>query len=130
MGFILYIISVCLQIILIPIGVVYGLCYSFYDTHIIDGFKHANSKFKKMAIGTDVYGNVYMEELLNTTLITKSALHKFGEYGITISAVLGHNQYHNTLTGTGKAIAFILDKIEKDHCLKAYLHTLSTHIYS
>lgn len=119
MGFILYIASLILQIIFVPAGVIFGLCKSFYDTHFINGLKQANHKFLKMAIGTDIFGNVYGEELLNATLIKPEGLHRFGEFGITISEVLGYNLVQGTLTKTGKVIVAILNTIQKDHCLKA-----------
>lgn len=106
MGFILYIISLFLHIIFVPSGIVFGLIKAFYNARLVDGLKHADAKFRKMAIGTDVYGNVFAEELFNYTLLSANSEHKFGEYGITISAVLGHNQYHNTLSRTGKSSRF------------------------
>lgn len=124
MGFIIYIISVILQIILVPLGLIVGFIVKFYDRHIGDALRDADRKFRKMAIGTDVFGNVYCEELFNATLITAAATYKFGEFGVTVSAVLGHSQAHGTLTRTGKAIAFILDSIDKDHCEKAYLDSM------
>lgn len=119
MGFILYLISLILQILLVPFGVFYGLFRSVYHTHIGDGLKKANAKFRKMAIGTDIFGNVYAEELFNTWFITSDGQHRFGNYGQTISAVLGYNQLQGTLTSTGKLLVKILDRIEKDHCIKA-----------
>ena len=45
--------------------------------------------------------------------------YEFGKRKETISSVLGKNQRDKTLTFTGKAIAFILDKIDKNHCQKS-----------
>lgn len=123
MGIILYLISLILQILLVPVGVIFGLFKAIYHTRFIDGFKKANAKFRKMAIGTDIFGNVYAEELFDAWFITSAAVHTFGNYGETISAVLGHNQIQGTLTRTGKLLVKILDLIEKDHCIKAISFT-------
>lgn len=119
MGFLLYIASLILRVILIPAGIIFGLFKSFYDTHIGDGFKHADYKFRKMAISTDIYGNVYAEELLNAIFLTKYATFKFGQYGMTISAVLGYNLLSGTLTKLGEWQVKVLNVFEQDHCLKS-----------
>lgn len=120
MGFLLYIISVILGILLIPVGIIYGFFRNFYHTHIGYAIKKTNAKFLKMAVGLDIFGNVYGEELLNTLLIKREATYKFGEFGTTVSAILGASQYFGTLTPLGKAIANTLNKLQKDHCLNAY----------
>lgn len=120
MGLVLFFVSILLGIFFIPLGLIYGFYRNFYDTHIGNAFIKTNAKLKKMAIAMDILGNVYGEELLNDTLITKDAVDLFGLFGITISAVLGSAQKHSALTRTGKVIVFILNKIERDHCLLAY----------
>lgn len=119
MGLLLYLASCLLGIILIPVGIIFGFFKTFYHEHVGNAFTKANAKFLKMAIGTDIFGNVYGEELLNATLITKDSEHLFGEFGITISEVLGWNQINGTLSRTGKCVAGILNFIQKDHCIKA-----------
>ena len=37
----------------------------------------------------------------------------------TISSALGKNQRDGTLTKIGRALVWILDKIEKEHCKKS-----------
>lgn len=72
----------------------------------------------QMAYDIDRHGNRNLRTLWNTILIKKDGI-KFGNELETISSVLGKNQLTNTLTKIGKALVWILDKIDKDHCLKA-----------
>lgn len=125
MGLILYVISVILQCLFVPIGVIYGLIKSFYDTHLIDGLKNADHKFRKMAISTDVYGNVYGEELLNDVLLVPQTAVRFGDYGMTISQVLGYNLKGNTLTSKGQRLVKIVDFcFGKNHCIDSIKNPL------
>lgn len=78
-----------------------------------------NDYFKQTAIHLDVFGNMNLRTLFNHTLITKNSKLKFGDKQVTISATLGYNQFHKTLTKTGKVVCLILDTIDKHHCLKA-----------
>jgi hypothetical protein len=45
--------------------------------------------------------------------------YRFGNEDVTISHVLGMNKKFNNLTFTGKALSWLLNKIEKDHVEKA-----------
>ena len=55
-------------------------------------------------------------------LITKDG-YKFGNSNETISSTLGKNERDNTLSQIGKALVWLLDKIDKDHCKKAIVET-------
>jgi hypothetical protein len=74
--------------------------------------------FRDSAVSLDKYSNRELRTLWNKVLRTESG-YKFGNPDETISSALGKNQRDRTLTCTGKALVYILDKIEKDHCLKA-----------
>ena len=56
--------------------------------------------------------------LWNKTLKKENG-YKFGAEDETISSALGKNQRDNTLTKTGKKLVWILDKIDKNHCIKS-----------
>ena len=71
-----------------------------------------------MAVAGDQFGNVACQALLNVTLIKKGGI-KFGNPDETVSGVLGKNKEWETLTGIGKFIAGVLNKIEKNHVEKA-----------
>lgn len=108
-GFFLFLIAI---ILFLPLTILNWLLVCFRY-----GLK--NDYFKQTAIHLDVFGNMNLRTLLNSTLITKNTNLKFGEKQVTISATLGYNEYYNTLTKTGKVICWILDKIDKRHCYKA-----------
>jgi hypothetical protein len=118
MGFILYILSRLLSAVVITLGILYGLIRCFWGHQIGVALKSVNQKFMIMATSIDKYGNVACKELFNDVLIKPHSLNPFGYIEQTISIVLGHNQIFGTLSRTGKAVVWLLDKIEKDHCKK------------
>ena len=107
MGFLLFIIA---TILWLPLTFLNWLAVAYK-------FGLSNKYFLETAIDIDRFGNRNFRTLLNLTLQKNG--YEFGNVGETISSVLGKNQRDKTLTKTGKAIAFILDKIDKNHCLKS-----------
>jgi len=75
--------------------------------------------FKDTAINIDRFGNREFRFSLNKYLILEKSPDRFGNIEETISSVLGKNQLSNNLTNFGKSIAWVLDKIEKNHCIKS-----------
>ena len=119
MGLILYIVSILLQLILVPLGILYGIAVSFYKRKFISGLQYANKKFLIVAISGDQFGNSVCRELFNSTLITKESTNRFGKINQTVSEVIGLNLLAGTLTKTGKFVNKLLDLIEKNHTIKA-----------
>ena len=74
--------------------------------------------FKSSAINLDRFGNSEFRTLFNLTLKKKGG-YEFGNMEETISSALGKNQRDETLTKIGRALVWILDKIEKEHCKKS-----------
>lgn len=93
--------------LLMPIGFIYGV----FRTDPKD-------YFFLIALSLDQLGNVVMAELFNDILIKKNR-DLFGNPDETISSVLGKNQLNGTLKPLGKLLVNILNKIEKDHCIKS-----------
>ena len=77
-----------------------------------------NKYFIETAKSLDIWANIEFRTLWNTVLI-KSNGYKFGVKYETISSALGKNERDKTLTNTGKALVFILDLIDKNHCKNA-----------
>jgi 8-oxo-dGTP diphosphatase len=120
MGVILYIISLLISVILLPIGLVYTIFISIYKRRFFaEGIPTINLKFKKLATAVDIYGNVACSELFNDVLIKKDSIDKFGNYGETISSVIGKNKLTNTLTKTGVLLDKILDFFDPNHSIKS-----------
>ena len=110
-GFLLFLVSSILKITLSPFLYIHG--------SIISLKKGEWKKYNKtLAVAKDQYGNVLGQYLFNNLFITGSR-YKFGSEDETISSVIGKNKLKNTLTKTGKILDFILNKLEKDHSIKA-----------
>jgi hypothetical protein len=90
-------------------------------------FEHAKKKgFWKVtdtywyqhAVAVDIFGNYAFRATWNLIFRTKEG-YLFGKIGETISSALGKNQRDGTLTAVGKVMCFILDTLDKDHCIKS-----------
>lgn len=98
--------------------ILFLIAYSLYlPLSFINYFMVQNKKgyFKSSAINLDKFGNREFRTFLNKVMILDSG-YQFGNINETISSVLGKNQRDKKLTKTGKALVFILDKLEKNHC--------------
>ena len=118
MWILLFIASILLSVALVPVGILYGIYKSFVKSRLRNGLSYANQKFKRLAVGIDIWGNVACPELFNDLLIKPESSYKFGEYGQTISLVLGYNKKHGTLKYYGQKVVETLDQLDADHCLK------------
>lgn len=105
MNVILYIVAYILVATLTPIGFVYG---------IIRSPKYVGRKLRRMSISLDQFGNVVMCELFDDILGDG-----FGNEDETISSRLGALKKAGRLKPIGKAIAYILNKIDNNHVEKA-----------
>lgn len=104
MGFLLFLIA---YVLFLPLTVI-----NFFVV------KNKKGYFKSSAINLDKFGNREFRTLLNKTLKLEAG-HKFGDISETISGVLGKNERDKTLSATGKILVSILDKLDKNHCLKS-----------
>ncbi len=111
-GFILLLLAVFLSVVFYPVGWLYSLI-TFRAS-----IKKLGNYFFVMSVSVDQLGNTVMSTLFNDILITKYG-HKFGDEDQTISMVLGVNKAIGTLTKTGRLIATVLNKIDKNHVEKA-----------
>lgn len=118
MGVLIYIVALVLALFLIPIGVIYAVFKSFWRRRFKDGFKKIDRLFFKMAISIDQLGNVACYELFNEVLI-KANGYQFGDEDETISSVLGKNKIAETLTKTGKALDWVLEKLDRNHSIES-----------
>jgi hypothetical protein len=112
MGLILLIIARILSWILFPIGWIYSLITFRLKLSRLNEYAFT------IALSLDQLGNVVLANIMNDFLI-KSEGYKFGNPDDTISAVLGVNKLKGTLSPAGKAIAYILNKVDHNHVEKA-----------
>ena len=75
--------------------------------------------FKDSAVNLDRYANREFRFSLNKYLILEKSPDRFGNIEETISSVLGKNELSDNLTTLGKLLCWVLDKIEKNHCIKS-----------
>ena len=105
----------CLVIFLfVPLSFINIICviYIFRD---LNYFRHS-------AVNIDKFGNSEFRTFFNLTLITKDG-YRFGNSNETISSTLGKNERDNTLSRIGRALVWLLNIIDKDHCKKAIVET-------
>ncbi len=72
--------------------------------------------FRSTAIDIDIWSNREFRALWNKILRTDIG-YQFGVPGETISSALGKNQEGGTLKKGGRILVWILNLIQKDHCL-------------
>jgi 8-oxo-dGTP diphosphatase len=118
MGTILAFVSLLLSALLFPLGLAITFFSNLYKRQWRFSFKRLDEQFLSIATSIDASGNVVCKDLFNLILIQKGG-YEFGKRKETISSAIGKNQRDNTLTGSGRLIAFVLDKIEADHCKKS-----------
>ncbi|MBB1579061.1 MAG: hypothetical protein HG424_003715 [candidate division SR1 bacterium] len=125
---ILLIVALALALVLLPLGILWTLGeigFRFFTPSGINspskkGLGYLGGIFRSVAIGIDQIGNSVCRDLFNRCLITSSG-YKFGKVQETISSVLGKNQETGTLTCLGRAVVWILDWIDKDHCRESII---------
>ena len=118
MGFLLFIISVILTIITVPLGMLYTILKLLFNGKFAVLFKISNGYFYRFALAIDQMGNVAMQDLFNDIFILKNG-YKFGNLDETISSVLGKNERTKTLTDLGRALVRILNFIDPNHALNS-----------
>lgn len=93
--------------ILLVFGVIYMACLGKVATYYL-----------RLAIAIDAFGNVLGYPLFNLIMIKKDG-YKFGNRRDTISYVLGMNKAAGKLWGAGIPLAWLLNKLDKNHLEKA-----------
>lgn len=78
----------------------------------------AGKYFLSSATNLDRFANYEFRTLFNLTLRKKNG-YEFGNFEETISSALGKNQRDSTLSTTGKCLAWLLNRLDKEHCRKS-----------
>ncbi len=92
---------------ILPFAFVFGVCVASVK-------KEPAKYFFDIAISIDQSGNTVCKYLFDVILIKRNGV-IFGNPDLTISGILGQNKEAETLTLTGKLLAYLLDKIQKNH---------------
>ena len=100
--------------------ILFIIAYVLYFPLTLINFLLVRNKgyFRDSAITIDKLANREFRTLWNKVLIVETG-YRFGNINETISSALGKNQRDKTLSATGKALVFILDKIDPNHCVKS-----------
>ena len=106
---IVLIIAILLFAVCAPFGVLFALCRRRW--HI----DYASAILRKIAVSIDQLGNVAFAGFLNAVMVR--GIKPFGLEDDTVSEVMERNKDH--LTGIGKMIARILEKLDQGHMEKA-----------
>lgn len=107
-----------LFLLLLPFAIVWGIGASFWKRKLKNGTSEVADWFYAWAISIDQLGNVVCKELFNDALIASLGV-EFGNPDETISSVLGKNKVQGTLTKTGKALDWILNKLDPNHSINS-----------
>ena len=86
--------------------------------YVKDKYGSTNGYYRNTARNIDIWANVEFRATWNARLRTADG-YEFGVVGETISSALGQNQIDGTLTKEGWKLVRLLEKIEKNHCIKA-----------
>lgn len=113
-GLILFLVARILTYLIYPIGFTYSILLTLFK----NGYKELDNYLFDCAVAEDQRANTYLSKLFNDVLI-KIGGHRFGNPDETISSVLGKNQISGTLSIFGRALNWILNKIEEDHSIKS-----------
>lgn len=112
---ILFIIAI---ILFIPLHIINLLCVLWDKRKHYKFLSTINGYFKDEALSIDIYGNRAMRTMWNLLLIKPDG-YQFGRQGETISSVLGRNELRGKLKLLGKFLVWILNLIDKNHCIKS-----------
>jgi hypothetical protein len=124
MGTILAFVAVLMSAMLFPFGLLTTFITNLWKRKLRYSFKRLDNQFLAIATSIDASGNVVCMDLFNLLLKQKTG-YSFGNRRETISSVLGKNQRDGTLTKLGVFVAYVLDKIDKNHCFKSIDESVS-----
>lgn len=115
MGFLLYIISLLLGLMITPALIVLNVLFYILTLN----FKGLDNYFFRMAVSKDQQGGTSGNKVFDFLLLKKHSKHKFGNPDETISSVLGKNQQLGTLAFLGRGLNNILQWLDKNHSVKS-----------
>lgn len=112
LSLVLLFVAVTLFVMLYPLGLAFTLlvCIRRWKGFLA----YLADTFFAIALSLDQLGNVVMKDLFNTIFITSDG-HRFGSEDETVSSVLGRNKKKKTLRTLGKALADLLNWLDRDH---------------
>ena len=105
-NFLLLLIAIALFLIFGTIGFIYSIIWRL--------LRSLSKYFWQIAIAIDELGNTICQDLFNNIMRAEGG-HRFGNSDETISFVLGKLKEEEKLLPIGKALAWVLNKIDENH---------------
>ena len=109
----LFLIAVLLVVLLTPLALFAKIILSIWRR------KFDSEWFKRLALSLDQLGNVIADDFFNWLLIRDDCIAPFGDEDETVSSVLGKNYLANNLTVFGRALRYLLHRIDPNHSVKS-----------
>lgn len=106
---ILFVISVISVLCIIPLSLMWSMVKNRLGSLLLSWATSLDQSTN--CIGVDIWNAIFRKDKNKCF---------FGDMDKTISYHLGHNQVEENLSKFGLLVVWFLDKLEKDHCLKAY----------
>lgn len=115
-GLLLWIVSILLKYFAFAIGLIFQPIYYLITFKWKSGFGQIGTWFFNMALSNDQGGNVQNSKVFDL-LFTKDKTRgvKYGNPDDTVSFVLASNHYKNYLTGAGRLLGRLLNKIDPNN---------------
>lgn len=110
----LLLIAILLAAVLFPLGVLTTLAVALSRGSLSKVLGYLSVSALSTALAIDIMGNVMCRDLLNRVMRKREG-YPFGGQGETISRVLGKNKAADTLTDLGRALANLLNWMDKRH---------------
>ena len=104
-------------LILIPLGMLFSFTRAFLTVQW-NPIPKLKAYVNSLGVALSQLLNTTCSELFNDILITNQGFY-FGNPDFTTSATLGMNEREGELRPLGKAFVWVLNKVDKNHCIKA-----------
>lgn len=113
-AFMLFLFSVLLSVLLIPISLVIEFLLIAFNRKPIEIVQRYTMYFNKLTLAVDQFGNVAIGGLMNMAL-KKDDGYPFGDEDDTISKALHYNYIQNKLTRLGTGLYFLIEWLDPGH---------------
>ena len=109
----LFLVAILLVVLLTPLAIFVKIVIAIWRR------KFDHLWFRRLALSLDQLGNVIADDFFNWLLICDDHIAPFGDEDETVSSVLGKNYLANNLTVLGKALRYLLHRIDPNHSVKS-----------
>ena len=112
----LFLVAILLVVILAPLAIFVKIVIAVWRG------KFDHLWFRRLALSLDQLGNVIADDFFNWLLIRDDYTAPFGDEDETVSSVLGKNYLADNLTVLGRALRYLLHRLDPNHSVKSIEH--------